>query len=62
MITGDDTGEVRIWELSYMRCVQSVKINKWLGGIKFIGDQLLYSDSRINLLKVEHFMPSPPEK
>ena len=38
-----------------MRCVQSLKLCKWLGGIKFIGNKLLYSDSRINLLKLEHF-------
>jgi WD40 repeat protein len=62
MATGDDTGEIRIWELSYMRCVQSIKLAKWLGGIRFVGEQLLYTDSRVNLLQLEHFLPPPPER
>ena len=60
--TGDDSGEIRIWELTYMRCIQSIKLTKWLGGIKFIGNHLLYSDSRINLLKLEHFGKKSVEK
>lgn len=55
LITGDDLGEVRIWELAYMRCVQSIKLSKWLGGIRLVGDKLYYSDSRINLMQLDHF-------
>lgn len=50
MVTGDDAGEIRVWELTYMRCLQSLKLTRWLGGIKLIDSHLLYSDSRINLL------------
>lgn len=57
LMTGDDNGEIRIWELGYMRCLQALKLTRWLGGIRFIADHLLYSDSRINLLKLEHFGP-----
>ena len=45
-----------------MRCIQSLKLTKWLGGIRFIGNQLLYSDSRINILKLEHFDKKIVEK
>lgn len=45
-----------------MRCLQSVKLTRWLGGIKLIKDHLLYSDSRINLLPLEQLVPTKPEK
>ena len=45
-----------------MRCIQSLKLSKWLCGIKFMGNELLYSDSRINMLKLEHFAPKVREK
>lgn len=45
-----------------MRCLQSVKLTRWLGGIKLIKDHLLYSDSRINLLPLEQLVPPRPEK
>jgi WD40 repeat protein len=62
LVTGDDAGEIRVWELTYMRCLQSVKLARWLGGIKLIGEHLLYSDSRINLLPLERLVPPRPEK
>lgn len=55
LISGDDLGEIRIWELAYMRCVQSIKLSKWLGGIRLMGDRLYYSDSRINVMQLDHF-------
>lgn len=62
MVTGDDVGEIRIWEVTYMRCVQSVKITKWLCGIKLIGNKLFYSDSRINVMELDHFEVPKMEK
>lgn len=37
MITGDDIGEIRIWELTRMRCIQSIKLTKWLGQLRLAG-------------------------
>ena len=45
-----------------MRCVQSVKISKWLCGIKLIGNKLFYSDSRINVMELDHFEVPKNEK
>jgi hypothetical protein len=38
-----------------MRCIQSVKISKWLNNIKLVGNKLYYSDNRINFMQLEHF-------
>ena len=45
-----------------MRCVRSVKISKWLCGIKLIGNKLFYSDSRINVMELDHFEVTKNEK
>lgn len=45
-----------------MRCLQSVKLSKWLGQIRLAPDRLYYSDSRINVLPLEHFAPPLPER
>lgn len=54
VVTGDDIGEVRIWELNYMRCLQVVSIAKSFRSLAFIGDRLLFSDGRINILQLDH--------
>jgi len=45
-----------------MRCVQSVKITKWLGNIRLVGNNLFYSDSRINVMKLDRFEIPEAEK
>jgi hypothetical protein len=61
MITGDDIGEIRIWELTRMRCIQSIKLTKWLGQLRLAGQKLFYSDSRINALQIDHFQVAEAE-
>lgn len=48
--TGDDRGSVRIWDLNKMRCQQVLKIAHTLTDLQCFGNNLIYADSRLNLL------------
>jgi hypothetical protein len=38
-----------------MRCIQGVKIAKWLSGVRWIGNRILFADSRLNILNLKKF-------
>lgn len=54
IISGDDVGWVKLWDLNYMRCLQGLKIAKNLQQISCNGSQLLYADSRLNTLPMDN--------
>lgn len=54
IITGDDCGFIRVWELNYMRCVQVIKLSKFLNIMECIGDELIFADSRMNVVSMEN--------
>lgn len=38
-----------------MRCLQVIRVSKWLGNLQCIGNYLIYSDSRLNIIPVDEF-------
>ena len=54
VISGDDIGCVKLWDLNYMRCLQSIKIAKNLQQINCNGPYLMYADSRLNMLPMDN--------
>lgn len=50
ILSGDDSGEVRIWELNFMKCIQVVKVSKYINDLYCTGDKLIFSDSRLNTM------------
>ena len=54
VITGDDIGWVKLWDLNYMRCLQGLRIAKNLQQIYCNGSQLIYADSRLNMLEMDN--------
>ena len=50
IVSGDDIGYLKLWDLNYMRCLQSIKIAKNLSQLSCYNNMLLYADSRICLL------------
>lgn len=54
IITGDDIGHIKLWELNYMRCLQGIRIAKNLNGLHSNGSMLIYSDSRINTIPIDN--------
>jgi len=53
IISGDDIGHLKLWDLNYMRCLQSIKIAKNLTQLSCSDGTLVYSDSRINTIPME---------
>ena len=53
IISGDDIGFVKLWDLNYMRCLQSIKIAKNLQQIDCTGEHLIYADSRLNMIPMD---------
>lgn len=53
IISGDDIGHVKLWELNYMRCLQGIKIAKSLTQISCSDNLLIYADSRINTIPMD---------
>lgn len=50
IVTGDDTGSIRVWDLRTLKCVQVVKVARWLSYLLYIHEsKLIFTDSRINL-------------
>ncbi len=60
IVTGDDRGTMKVWDLQSLRCQQVIKVARTINKIECIGSNLIYSDSRINLLKVEHLTQQQP--
>lgn len=60
IVTGDDRGTMKVWDLQSLRCQQVIKVANTINKIECIGSNLIYSDSRINLLKVEQLTQQPP--
>lgn len=54
IISGDDIGNVKLWDLNYMRCLEGEKIAKNLHQIICHDNKLVYADSRINVVLMEH--------
>lgn len=52
IVSGDDIGYLKLWDLNYMRCLQSVKIAKKLIEVSCCDGMLVYSDSRINTIPI----------
>ena len=54
IVTGDDTGCIRVWDLRTLKCVQVVKVARWLSYLLYIPEsKLIFTDSRINLINFE---------
>lgn len=55
ILSGDDSGEVRIWELNFMKCIQVVKVSKYINDLYCTGEKLIFSDSRLNTMQMDKF-------
>lgn len=53
IISGDDIGHVKLWELNYMRCLQGIRIAKGITQISCSNNTLFYADSRINTIPLD---------
>lgn len=53
IVSGDDIGYLKLWDLNYMRCLQSIKIAKNLSQLACYNTMLLYADSRINMIPID---------
>lgn len=53
IVTGDDIGVLKLWDLNYMRCLQSIKIAKALTKLACNDGTLIYADSRINAIPID---------
>lgn len=53
IISGDDIGHLKLWDLNYMRCLQSIKIAKSLTQLSCSDGTLVYADSRINTIPMD---------
>lgn len=53
IVTGDDIGHLKLWDLNYMRCLQSIKIAKSLTKLSCNDGTLIYADSRINTIPMD---------
>lgn len=56
IVTGDDIGFLKLWDLNYMRCLQSIKIAKGLTQLSCSDNTLIYADSRINTIPIDDSM------
>lgn len=54
IFTGDDRGNVIVWTLTNMRCQQIIKIANWIGNLKCLGNKMIYSDDRLNIIPLEN--------
>lgn len=54
IVSGDDIGYLKLWDLNYMRCLQSIKIAKGLTQMSCTGSLLIYADSRINTIPIDN--------
>jgi hypothetical protein len=54
IVSGDDIGFLKLWDLNYMRCLQSIKIAKGLTQMSCTGSLLIYADSRINTIPIDN--------
>lgn len=53
IVSGDDIGHLKLWDLNYMRCLQSIKIAKSLTQLSCSDGILVYADSRINTIPMD---------
>lgn len=51
---------MKIWDLKNLRCQQVIKVANTINKIECIGSNLLYSDSRINIMKIEQLTQQIP--
>lgn len=58
IVSGDDIGYLKLWDLNYMRCLQSIKIAKNLAQLSCFNNMLLYADSRINMIPIDTTLDS----
>lgn len=60
IVSGDDRGSMRVWDLNTLRCQQVIKVANSINQLESIGQNLLFSDSRLNLLRIEQLTTQPP--
>ena len=53
VISGDDKGNLRIWDLGKMRCQQVLHVSNSLTLLEYFQGNLIFGDSRLNLIKLE---------
>lgn len=56
LVTGDDKGYVRLWDLAYMRCYQVMRLNREIKGLESVGKWIMFGDRRINMMMVDYPM------
>lgn len=57
IVSGDDRGTLRIWDLNNLRCQQVLKVAKSLSLLDCIESTLIMADSRLNMMQLEHLQP-----
>lgn len=53
VISGDDFGNIRLWDLKSMRCIQALKISQEIRYLGHFKDQLIFCDKRINITQID---------
>ena len=53
VISGDDKGNLRFWDLGKMRCQQVLHVSNTLTFLEYFQGNLIFGDSRLNLIKLE---------
>lgn len=55
VVTGDDRGWVRMWDLRGARCLQTVRIGvKEVRQLLCFGDKLVIGDNRLSVLTIDN--------
>jgi len=52
IVTGDDRGNLRIWDLNALRCYQTFRIANFITHLVCLNYSLFFSDSRLNQLQL----------
>ena len=60
IVTGDDRGNLRIWDLNALRCYQTFRIASFITRLACLNYSLFFSDSRLNQLQLEQLAPKIP--
>lgn len=54
VVTGDDKGYIKLWDLKYIRCYQTLRLStKEICQLINIEDKLVYGDNRISFLSFD---------
>jgi WD40 repeat protein len=62
VVSGDDRGSLRIWDLNHFRCQQVLKVGNTLTTLECFQGHLIFADSRLNLLHLEQLKQKVPLK